>query len=70
MILTPGQLKHDECVDRALKAIRIAYDNGSQPTEEDCIDLVTDLYHLADDYGINMEAVLRCAASNYKEESR
>lgn len=67
MILTSAQCQPAHSTERAFKAIRTYAD---RPSEEDFIDIITDLYHLADEWGVNMESVARCAQFNYQEESK
>lgn len=44
-------------------------ESGARGEDEGIIDLITDLFHLADNYGLNANSILRKATMHYEDEA-
>lgn len=56
----------DERVEKARRSVERSYTQGSM--EENITDLLADLHHLADNFGIDWELVTRMAEVHHEAE--
>lgn len=54
--------------DNAYRALMNSNQNSDSDTETAIIDLITDLLHLAEEYGEDTDAILRMATTNFEAE--